>query len=173
MKLLLDTHAFLWWDSNDARLPSTLRSAIATPSNQVFVSAVSVWEIAIKRGLGKLVFAGGLGLAIEGHGFVAMPITVEQAESAGSLPLLHRDPFDRLLVAQAQMQGLVLVTVDEEILRYAVPHLCRGLIRDQGRTQADLDTDLGFEASHPLAGRKAKGWGTVDSFAGKKLTMDN
>ena len=123
MKLLLDTHAFLWWDSNDARLPSALYTAIASPQNQVFVSAVTVWEIAIKRGLGKLVFAGTLGKAIEGHGFTALPITVEQAESAGSLPLLHRDPFDRLLVAQAQLEGLILVTVDEDILRYAVPRL--------------------------------------------------
>jgi PIN domain nuclease of toxin-antitoxin system len=123
MKLLLDTHAFLWWDSNDALLPAALRSAIAEPSNHVFVSAVTVWEIAIKRGLGKLVFAGALGKAIEGHGFAALPITVEQAQWAGTLPQLHRDPFDRLLVAQAQLEGMVLVTVDEEILRYAVPHL--------------------------------------------------
>jgi PIN domain nuclease of toxin-antitoxin system len=123
MKLLLDTHAFLWWDSDDARLPSALRSAIATPSNQVFVSAVTAWEIAIKRGLRKLVFAGLVGKSIEGHGFIALPITVEQAECAGSLPQLHRDPFDRLLVAQAQLEGLVLVTVDDEILRYPVPHL--------------------------------------------------
>lgn len=89
----------------------------------MFVSAVTVWEIAIKRGLGKLVFAGALGKAIEGHGFAALPITVEQAQWAGTLPQWHRDPFDRLLVAQAQLEGLVLVTVDDEILRYAVPHL--------------------------------------------------
>jgi PIN domain nuclease of toxin-antitoxin system len=123
MKLLLDTHAFLWWDSNDNRLPSMFHSVIASPRNQVFVSAVTVWEISIKRGLGKLVFAGAVGKAIEGHGFGTLPITVDQAEWAASLPQLHRDPFDRLLVAQAQLEGLILVTVDEEILRYAVPHL--------------------------------------------------
>jgi PIN domain nuclease of toxin-antitoxin system len=123
MKLLLDTQAFLWWDSNDARLPSTLHSAISSPRNQIYVSAVSVWEIAIKRGLGKLIFAGAVGKTIEGHGFAGLPVTVEQAEAAGALPLLHRDPFDRLLIAQAQVEGLILVTVDEEILRYAVPHL--------------------------------------------------
>jgi PIN domain nuclease of toxin-antitoxin system len=123
MKLLLDTHAFLWWDSNDARLPAVLREAVASPGNQVFVSAVTAWEISIKRGLGKLVFARGLRKAIEGHGFRGLSITVEQAEWAGSLPQLHHDPFDRLLVAQAQLEGMILVTVDAEIIRYAVPHL--------------------------------------------------
>jgi PIN domain nuclease of toxin-antitoxin system len=123
MKLLLDTHAFLWWDSNDARLPIVLHSAIASPGNEVFVSAVTVWEIAVKRALGKLVFGQVLLKAIEGHGFAALPITVEHAEWAGALAQLHRDPFDRLLVAQAQLEGLVLVTVDEQILRYQVPHL--------------------------------------------------
>jgi PIN domain nuclease of toxin-antitoxin system len=123
MKLLLDTHAFLWWDSDDDHLLESFRYAIASPQNQVFISAVTVWEIAIKRSLGKLIFGHGLGKAIEDHGFTALPITVEQAEWAGSLPQLHRDPFDRLLVAQAQLEGLVLVTVDDQILKYAVPHL--------------------------------------------------
>lgn len=123
MKLLLDTHAFLRWDSLDAHLPESLRSAIALPRNEVFVSAVSVWEIAIKRASGKLVFQGSAAKAIEQHGFLPLPITVEHAECAGSLPQLHRDPFDRLLVAQAQLEGLVLVSVDEQILRYQVPHL--------------------------------------------------
>ena len=123
MKLLVDTHVFLWWDSNDASLPVALLSAIASPRNQIFVSAVTVWEIAIKRASGKLNFGRGLGKAIEDHGFTALPITVDQAELAGSLSQLHRDPFDRLLVAQAQLEGLILVTVDEQILRYSVPHL--------------------------------------------------
>ena len=123
MKLLLDTHAFLWWDSDDDHLLESFRSAIASPQNQVFISAVTVWEIAIKRSLGKLIFGRGLGKAVEDHGFTALPITVEHAEWAGSLPQLHRDPFDRLLVAQAQLEGLVLVTVDDQILKYAVPHL--------------------------------------------------
>jgi PIN domain nuclease of toxin-antitoxin system len=123
MKLLLDTHAFLWWDSNDAHLPDALRSAIASPLNEVFVSAVTVWEIAIKRASGKLIFQHPVAKSIAVHGFLPLPISVEQAEWAGGLPQLHRDPFDRLLVAQAQLEGLVLVTVDEHILRYQVPHL--------------------------------------------------
>ncbi|MGA3372804.1 MAG: type II toxin-antitoxin system VapC family toxin [Terracidiphilus sp.] len=123
MKLLLDTHAFLWWDTNDARLPETLRFAIASPENEVFVSAVTVWEIAIKRTSGKLNFGRPVGKAIKDHGFLPIPITVEHAEWTGRLPQLHRDRFDRLLVAQAQLEGLILATVDEEILRYQVPHL--------------------------------------------------
>jgi PIN domain nuclease of toxin-antitoxin system len=123
MKLLLDTHAFLWWDANDSRLPGNLRSAIASPENDVFVSAATVWEIAIKRASGKLVFGRPAGKAIKDHGFLPIPITVEHAERAGGLPQLHRDPFDRLLVAQAQLEGLILATIDEQILRYQVPHL--------------------------------------------------
>jgi PIN domain nuclease of toxin-antitoxin system len=123
MKLLLDTHAFLWWDSNDAHLPEALRAAIASPQNEIFVSAVTVWEIAIKRSSGKLTFGRGVAKAIANHGFSALPITVAEAEWAGELPQYHRDPFDRLLVAQAQLGGMVLVTVDEQILRYQVPYL--------------------------------------------------
>src|ERR1035437_3487098 len=113
MKLLLDTHAYLWWDSDDAKLPEALHAAIASPQNEVFVSAVTVWEIAIKRASGKLVYGKAAGQAIKGHGFQSLPITVEHAECAGGLAPLHRDPFDRLLVAQAQLEGMVLVTVDE------------------------------------------------------------
>ena len=123
MKLLLDTHAFLWWDANDAHLPDDFRSAIASPENEVFVSAVTVWEIAIKRALGKLIFGRPVGKAIKDHGFLPMPITVEHAEWAGGLPQLHRNPFDRLLVAQAKIEGLVLVTGDRLLLNYGAPLL--------------------------------------------------
>ena len=123
MRLLLDTHVFLWWNWADPRLPVAMRAAVASPANEVFVSAASVWEIAIKRATGKLAFMQPIALAIEGHGFSRLAISVEHAEWAGRLPTLHRDPFDRLLVAQAQLEGLTLVTVDEEILRYQVPHL--------------------------------------------------
>jgi PIN domain nuclease of toxin-antitoxin system len=104
-------------------LPAGVRAAIASPSNQIYVSAVTVWEIAIKRASGKLAFSGSAARAIEQHGFLSLPISIEHAEWAGSLPALHRDPFDRLLVAQAQLEGLTLVTVDDQILRYQVPHL--------------------------------------------------
>ena len=123
MKVLLDTHVFLWWEADDPHLPAHLHAAILSPTNQVYVSAVTVWEIAIKRASGRLVFRASAAKAIEKHNFTSLPITAEHAEWAGSLPQLHRDPFDRLLVAQAQLEGLTLVTVDDQILRYQVPHL--------------------------------------------------
>jgi PIN domain nuclease of toxin-antitoxin system len=123
MRLLLDTHAFLWWDLAKDKLPEELRNAIASDENEVLVSAASVWEIAIKRAAGKLNFAASAAKAITGHGFLPLAITVAHAEWAGSLPPIHRDPFDRLLVAQAHQEGLTLVTLDEQILRYQVPHL--------------------------------------------------
>lgn len=123
MKLLLDTHAFLWWDSNDIRLPEILHSAIESPRNEVFVSAVTALEIDLKRASGRLTFAQSVAEAILGHEFLPLAITIEHAELAGSLPKIHRDPFDRLLVAQAQLEGLVVATVDDQILRYGVPHL--------------------------------------------------
>ena len=89
MRLLLDTHAFLWWNSADERLPLPLRVAVANPANQVFVSAASVWEIAIKRATGKLAFTQPVAPAIDGHGFARLAITVEHAVWAGSLPALE------------------------------------------------------------------------------------
>ena len=123
MKLLLDTHAFLWWDAADPRLPERFRTAIASPENEVFVSAASVWEIAIKRTSGKLNFAGSASDAVVKHRFQPLSITPQHAEWAGLMPDVHRDPFDRMLIAQAQQDGMILVTVDPQILRYQVPHI--------------------------------------------------
>ncbi len=123
MRLLLDTHAFVWWDAKDSRLPDRMREAIASTENQVFVSAVSVWEIAIKRASGKLIFKGSISKAIDAHGFQALPISVAHAEWAGSLEPIHQDPFDRMLIAQANLEGMSLVTVDAQILSYPLPHL--------------------------------------------------
>ncbi len=124
MRLLLDTHIFLWSEVDDPRLSDDLRRAISSSENQVFVSAATAWEIAIKRASGKLAFQRSVSKAIYDHPrFQPLPITLEHAEWAGALPAVHRDPFDRVLVAQAQLEGLMLVTVDEQILRYQVPHL--------------------------------------------------
>lgn len=123
MRLLLDTHAFVWWDANDPHLQPRMHEAIASAENQVFVSAISVWEIAIKRALGKLNFGGSVAKAIENHGFEPLPISAAHAEWAGSLEQIHHDPFDRMLVAQANLEGMPLVTLDPQILRYRVPHL--------------------------------------------------
>jgi PIN domain nuclease of toxin-antitoxin system len=123
MRLLLDTHIVLWWDADDPRLSPVLRAAIASPESEVFVSAASAWEIGIKRASGRLQVGASMAHTIRRHAFTALPVTIEHAEWAGSLPLLHRDPFDRLLVAQAQLEGLTLITVDDQILRYQVPRL--------------------------------------------------
>jgi PIN domain nuclease of toxin-antitoxin system len=123
MKLLLDTHVFLWWNQNDRRLSPVHRAAISLAQNTVYLSAASAWEISIKRKIGKLTFSGSVHEAIRRHRFEAVPISVQHAEYAGELPLIHSDPFDRLLVAQAHIEGMTLVTVDPEILQYQVPRV--------------------------------------------------
>lgn len=117
--LLLDTHVFLWWQLADRRLSEAAKDAIAAPTGQVLVSAASIWEIAIKQRAGKLAFGASPTRAIELNGFVELPISAIVAEAAGSLDWRHADPFDRLLVAQAEHHALVLVTADREISRYA------------------------------------------------------
>ena len=118
--MLLDTHAFLWWVSDWQQMAEPARDAIADPRNEVFVSAVSGWEIAIKRAKGRLVAPDNLAVVVEEKGFGQLPLTFEQAERAAALPGYHRDPFDRILIAQAQLEGLVLVTRDARILSYPV-----------------------------------------------------
>jgi PIN domain nuclease of toxin-antitoxin system len=123
MDLLLDTHAFLWWDASDPQLGAACATAIALPTNRVFVSAASVWEIAVKQRAGRLPCKGSPTQAIVRNGFLVLPISGDHAEAAAALPPIHQDPFDRLLIAQALLRGLVLVTADAAIRRYAVPQL--------------------------------------------------
>jgi PIN domain nuclease of toxin-antitoxin system len=118
--LLLDAHALLWWLADDPTLAEGARSAIRLPANDVLVSAASVWEIEIKRGLGKLVAPEGLVEAIEAAGFDALPITAADAERAGRLPPHHRDPFDRMLVAQAARLDATIVTRDVSFGAYDI-----------------------------------------------------
>ena len=119
-RLLVDTHVLLWALGGDPNLGDDARQALADPRNDVFVSAVSIWEIAIKRALGKLKIPSHLATVVEAAGFSELPVTFFHAEQAGSLPRHHGDPFDRMLVAQAQAEGLILVTADANIPRYAV-----------------------------------------------------
>ncbi len=123
MRLLLDTHIFLLWNNKLAELPSRYKHAIENPENMVYVSAVTAWEIAIKRNLRKLEFAGHIVSVIQAHDFLELPISASDAESAGELPLIHRDPFDRLLVAQTRAHECVLLSTDPMILEYDVPTL--------------------------------------------------
>ncbi len=122
MKLLLDTHVLLWWLQDPALLSERARDAIEDGENLVFVSAAVAWEIGIKRALGKLQ-AGDLEEAIRENRFLPLPVTVAHALAVEKLPTHHRDPFDRMLVAQAEQDGLTLVSRDSEIQRYPVSHL--------------------------------------------------
>lgn len=120
MRLLLDTHVVLWALRQDDALGERATAAIENPENEVLVSAASVWEIAIKKARGKLSAPDNLRSWIGASGFLELPVTFAHAEQAGALPLHHRDPFDRMLVAQAQNEGLVLLTADADIPRYGI-----------------------------------------------------
>lgn len=123
MKLLLDTHAFLWWLSDDPRLGAAARGAIAARGALVHVSAATVWEIAIKSALGKLAIEGDVVEEIAANQFVELPIAARHAVAAGALPRHHDDPFDRLLVAQARTEDLIVVTRDPAFGAYEVRRL--------------------------------------------------
>ena len=126
-RLLLDTHAFLWWLAGDERLSLGARGAIGEELDPIFVSAASVWEIATKHRLGKLpgasAIVGDLAGVIESQGFVGLPITIRHGQAAGALPGPHRDPFDRMLIAQAMLDDLVLVSNEQAFGAYGVRRL--------------------------------------------------
>lgn len=122
MSLLLDTHVLLWWLANDSALADTARRAIASEPN-VFVSTATVWEIAIKQSAGKLNAPADLQIQLQRHSFEPLSITLPHALAAGALPRHHNDPFDRMLIAQATIEGLTLVTRDSRFARYGVPSL--------------------------------------------------
>ena len=124
MRLLLDTHAWLWWLSDDRRLGRRARQALGNPRREVYVSAASAWEIAIKAALGKLRMAkADLESEIGANGFLELPIRTRHALQVGRLAPVHEDPFDRMLVAQAQVEDLAVVTGDPIFERYGVPVL--------------------------------------------------
>jgi len=127
MRLLLDTHVLLWWLSGDKALSAAARTAIADESNETFVSAASAWEIAIKYWQGKLPTAASLAADLDGtigrHGFSAVPITIRHGDRAAALPLHHKDPFDRMLIAQALAGSLTLVSNERLFDRYGVARL--------------------------------------------------
>ena len=120
MKLLLDTHVLLWWLADHPSLPDEARTAIAEPGNEVLVSAATVWEIAIKQETGRLDAPTDLLDALATNEFDPLPITAAHAVLAATLPQHHLDPFDRMLVAQARLEGLRLASVDERVRAYEV-----------------------------------------------------
>lgn len=118
MNVLLDTHVLIWWDEG-RRLAAEARRAIADADN-VYVSAASAWEVAIKTALGRLRPTRTVEQAAQESGFVELPVTFRHAERVGRLPAHHRDPFDRVLIAQAEVEGLTVVTRDAMFGRYGV-----------------------------------------------------
>lgn len=124
MNFLLDTHVLLWWEWQSSDLSRAAREALNDQRrNRFFVSAATIWEVAIKRHSGKLDVEGDLTAACHANGFELLPISAEHAELAGVLPLLHTDPFDRMLIAQAKIESLVLLTQDRKMAGYDVPIL--------------------------------------------------
>jgi PIN domain nuclease of toxin-antitoxin system len=120
MRLLLDTNAFLWWRDASPRLPAGIRDRIGDPDNDISVSIVSFWEIAIKRGLGKLRFLEDFEAVMAEEEFGLLGINYAHLRSLDGLPLHHRDPFDRLLISQSLSENLPVATDDKIFSRYAV-----------------------------------------------------
>lgn len=123
MKLILDTHILLWWWDDSPRLPQEARELIADLDNEVFVSAVSITEIAVKKSIGRLEVDDDFAQGIEEDGFTELPLTAAHGGRLAQLPLIHRDPFDRMLIVQAQAEDAALVTVDDKVRQYDVKTL--------------------------------------------------
>jgi PIN domain nuclease of toxin-antitoxin system len=123
MKLLLDTHVFIWWDSDPARLSAPALAALRDPANEVWLSVASVWEMVIKAQLGKLTLRLPLADIVrrqQGNGLQVLPVTLAHALAVEGLPALHKDPFDRMLIAQANVEGAELVSADQVVRQYPV-----------------------------------------------------
>ncbi|BEN62493.1 MAG: type II toxin-antitoxin system VapC family toxin [Serratia marcescens] len=119
-RLLLDTHALLWWLIDDACLGANAKRQIADPGNAVYVSAASIWEISIKQAQGKLALPEDIFAIIEAEDFLSLPMDAFHCQQAGQLPPYHQDPFDRMLIAQAQAEGLTLISADAVFPQYGV-----------------------------------------------------
>jgi PIN domain nuclease of toxin-antitoxin system len=124
MKVMLDTHTFLWWNLDDSLLSARAKAAIADGENEVFLSAASAWEIAIKTARGRLILpespAEYIPSRMMANRFLSLPVQISHAARVYELPLLHNDPFDRLLIAQSQLESIPLISGDKEIQLYDV-----------------------------------------------------
>lgn len=120
MNVIIDTHVLLWWLGDDPALPPRSRQLLADPRTTVFLSAVVMWELRIKQALGKIALPPEFREALAAQGFTELPVTIAHTDQLATLPMLHRDPFDRLLVAQATAENLTLMSFDQEIRLYEV-----------------------------------------------------
>ena len=127
MKYLLDTHALIWWLNDSPELSAAARAAVASETNEIYVSAASAWEITTKHRLGKLALADRLAANVEARvlqeRFIPLPVTMAHAEAGGRLEAPHKDPFDRLLIAQAVLEDLTLVSMETVFDAYGVVRL--------------------------------------------------
>jgi PIN domain nuclease of toxin-antitoxin system len=123
VKVLLDTHMLVWWLADAKELSAAARAIIAAQENAVFVSAASVWELRIKEAIGKVKLPADFGEVLAAQPFEKLAVTVAHAHEMKELPLHHRDPFDRMLIAQARSDGLTLLTHDEVVAKYEVGHV--------------------------------------------------
>lgn len=117
---LLDTHILLWWLADDEKLTQGVRKLVSDPNNNIIVSAVSIWEVVIKKSLNKLDAPDDLIAILEGNNIEILPMTADHAMLVGCLPLIHSDPFDRLLIAQCMFEDLIFVTHDGIIPKYNI-----------------------------------------------------
>ena len=121
MNLLLDTHVLLWWLDDNPTLSKKAKEAIADGGNIIFISAATIWEIRIKHSLGKLKIPRNFRKVLDLQGFEMLPISADHAHLVGELPIHHRDPFDRMLIAQAFFENFTLVSRDNRFKQYKVP----------------------------------------------------
>lgn len=126
MDLLLDTHAFLWYLNGNNNISQKAKVAIENPKNLKFVSVASIWEIAIKTSLGKITLINGMKDLLElirSNGFILLPVSVEHTFMVSNLDFVHRDPFDRILIAQSLVEELIIVSKDENIKKYKIKNI--------------------------------------------------
>ena len=120
MRLLIDSHVLLWWRAGSLQLSAVARAAVADPANEVLISIAGLWELTLKQASGKLSFAPDLETMLADEGFLVLSITFAHLRELGSLPRLHRDPFDRMMIAQALSEEITIVTADRAFAPYGV-----------------------------------------------------
>jgi PIN domain nuclease of toxin-antitoxin system len=121
MQYLLDTHVLLWWLANPKQLSQKSQNIITDKANRIFVSSISMWEMAIKQELGRLEIPINILSILQAENITMLPLTAEEGLGVVNLPKLHSDPFDRILIVQAKLNNLVFITKDKKIMEYAIP----------------------------------------------------